>query len=111
MWSAARRLAMLVAGSLALVAVPFVRGARVGALAAVAGGIAVALLATALVPLLRARRILRTETGRAPGGVYRASARTPDRDPLERAAVRHAATALRLVAVAGALTVVAAASR
>jgi hypothetical protein len=44
-------------------------------------------------------------------GVYRASARLPDRDPLERAAVRHAAIALMLVAVAGALTVVAAAAR
>jgi hypothetical protein len=111
-WSAARRLALLVAGSLVFVAVPFALAGRIGSLAAVSGASAVALLVTALLPLLRARRILRDDAQATPDrGVYRASARAADRDPLERAAVRHAAIALMLVAVAAALTIVAAAAR
>jgi hypothetical protein len=111
-WSAARRLTLLVAGSLAIVLLVFARGAHVGALAAITGAVALALLGSSLVPLVRARRILHEGSPPTPGtGVYRASARAPDRDPQERAAVRHAALALMLVAVAGALTVVAAASR
>jgi hypothetical protein len=111
-WSAARRLTLLVAGSLTIVLAVFARGAHVGTLAGIAGASAVALLGSALLPLVRARRILHEDGPPTPEtGVYRASARIPDRDPLERAAIRHAAIALMLVAVAGALTVVAAAAR
>jgi hypothetical protein len=111
-WSAARRLTLLVAGSLAIVLAVFARGAHVGALAAIAGASALALLVGSLLPLVRARRLLHEGAQPTPDtGVYRASARSPDRDPQERAAVRHAAIALMLVAIAGALTVVAAASR
>jgi hypothetical protein len=111
-WSAARRLALLVAGSLVFVAVPFALAGRVGALAAVAGATAVALLVTALLPMFRAQRILQENPKATPEtGVYRASARAADRDPLERAAVHHAAIALMLVALAAALTIVAAAAR
>jgi len=111
-WSAARRLALLVVGSLVFVAVPFALAGRIGALSAGAGTTAVVLLVTALWPLLRARRILDEDAPSTPAAaVYRSSARHLDRDPQERAAVRHAAVALMLLAAAAAFTIVAAASR
>ena len=111
-WSAARRLALLVAGSLVFVAVPFVVCRHIGMLAAISGAGAVTLLATSLVPLFLAQRALRrADRGIAGAEVYRTSARPPDRDASERAAVHGAAIALMLVSMAAALTVVAAASR
>ena len=114
-WNAARRLAVLVGCALALVAIPFVRDARIGLLPAASGGLALALLGIALLPLVRASRLLR-EVRRPPktprtAMVYRASAADEDRDPEERSATHQAAMALMLLALAGALTVVAAAAR
>ena len=114
-WNAARRLAVLVVCALALVAVPFVRDARIGVLPAASGGLALTLLVLALLPLTRASRLLR-QARRPPklppaALVYRASAGEEDRDPEERSATHQAAVALMLLAVAGALTVVAAAAR
>jgi hypothetical protein len=113
--SAARRLAILVACEVALVLLAVVRDARVGGLVAVSGGVGLALFALALFPLTYATHIVRAaeraRDGPAAARVYRTSAREADRDPEERAAVRHAAVALMLLASAGALTVVAAASR
>ena len=114
-WNAARRLAVLVVCALVLVSVPFVRDARIGLLPAASGGLALALLGVALLPLVRASRLLR-EARRPPktppaAMVYRASATEEDRDPEERSATHQAAMALMLLALAGALTVVAAAAR
>jgi hypothetical protein len=114
-WNAARRLAILVVCALALVAVPFVRDARIGLLPAASGGLALALLAAAVLPLVRASRLLR-EAQRPPKAppaamVYRASSTEEDRDPEERSATHQAAVALMLLALAAALTVVAAAAR
>jgi len=114
-WNAARRLAILVVCALALVAVPFVRDARIGLLPAASGGLALLLLGVALLPLYRASQLLR-EAHRPPKApaaamVYRASAAEEDRDPEERSATHQAAVALMLLALAGALTVVAAAAR
>lgn len=114
-WNAARRLAVLVACALALVAVPFVRDARIGLLPAFSGGLALALLAVAVLPLLRASRLLRVahRPPKTPPAamVYRANSAEEDRDPAERSATHQAALALMLLALAGALTVVAAAAR
>ncbi len=114
-WNAARRLALIVAGAMLLVAVPFVRDARVGPLPGVAGAVAFALLALSLVPLVRARRLLRLAAQPpappAASRTYRASAKAEDLDPVERAATHHAAIALVLLAFAGSLVVVAAAAR
>lgn len=114
-WNAARRLAVLVTCALALVAVPFVRDARIGLLPAFSGGLALALLVVAILPLLRASRLLRV-AHRPPkippaAMVYRANSVEEDRDPAERSATHQAALALMLLALAGALTVVAAAAR
>jgi hypothetical protein len=114
-FSAARRLALLVSVALAFVAVPFVRDARVGTLPAFSGAIAVALLCGALVPLLRARRLLQ-KAHMAPKSpatpmVYRESARGLDDEPAEREATHQAAVALLLLAFAASLTVVSAAAR
>jgi hypothetical protein len=115
LWNAARRLALLVVASLALVATPFVRDARIGALPAAAAGIALALLAIAAFPMARARRFLR-KTAEPPAPtptaeVYRTSARSVDHEPEESDATREAAIAFLLLAVSGAFTIVAAASR
>lgn len=114
-WNAARRLAVLVVCALILVSVPFVRDARISVLPAASGGLALVLLGVALLPLVRASRLLR-DVHRAPQAppaamVYRASAGEEDRDPAERSATHQAAMALMLLALAGALTVVAAAAR
>jgi len=114
-WSAARRLAVLVSVALASVAIPFVADARIRTLPALAGGLALALFVASLAPLRRAGQMIRASErpGDLPpaGLAYRASARAPDHDPDERAATHHAANAFLLLAVAGALVVVAAASR
>jgi hypothetical protein len=114
-WSAARRLAWLVLGALLIVSVPFVAQARIGLLSAATGGLAVALLASSLLPLLRAGRMLRhlhapPKVGRA-HEVYRANARAEDPDPEEREATHQSAVALLLLALSAALTIVTAASR
>jgi hypothetical protein len=114
-WNAARRLAVLVMGALVLVAVAFVRDGRIRGLPAVTGALAVGLFVVALRPLLRASRHLR-DARRPPerpaaAMAYRAGASVEDRDPVERSATHEAATALMLLALAGALTVVAAAAR
>jgi len=114
-WSAARRLAVLVAIALASVAVPFVVDARIRTLPALVGGLALALFVASLAPLRRAGRMIHdAERPDAPppaGLAYRASARAADHDPDERAATHHAANAFLLLAVASALVVVAAAAR
>jgi hypothetical protein len=114
-WNAARRLAVLVVCALALVSVPFVRDARISLLSAASWGLALVLLGVALLPLMRASRHLR-EARRPPktpptAMVYRTSSTEEDRDPEERSATHQAAVALMLLALAGALTVVAAAAR
>src|SRR5262249_14801813 len=115
LWNAARRLALLVVASLGLVATPFVRDARIGILPAAAAGIALALLAVAVVPMARARRFLRKTAEPPPAAaaadVYRTSARDLDHEAEESGATRDAAIAFLLLAVSGALTVVAAAAR
>jgi hypothetical protein len=116
MWNAARRLAWLVAVSMGLVATPFVANARIGALPAATAGVAVALFAVAAVPMVRARRFLRKAGEPSPGAaaaaVYRTSARSSvDHESDESGATREAAIAFLLLSVAGALTIVAAASR
>jgi hypothetical protein len=114
--SAARRLAILVAGALVLASVPFVRDAHIGALPAAMGGLAIALLAAALLPLARATRLLRQPSHPAkppPAAmVYRTVATDEDdSDPAAGAATRPAAVAFLLLALAAALTIVAAAAR
>jgi hypothetical protein len=114
-WAAARRLAFIVLVALSFIAIPFVQDARIGPLPAVTGGLAVALLVASFPLLLLARREIR-EAGRpapvpAAAQVYRASAKAPDCDGVERAATHHAAVAFLLLAAAGSLLVVAAAAR
>ncbi len=115
LWSAARRLAFLVVGSLLLVAVPFALDARVGPLPAVCGALALALLGAAVLPLLRAGRgVHELDAGpKIPlvADVYRTPASAPDTDATERVAAHHAAVAFLLLALAGSLVVVAAAAR
>jgi hypothetical protein len=78
-------------------------------------GLAIALWLAAMVPLSRARRILRglEPVGTAPAGAmaYRASARAVEDEPAALVATRWAAIALMLLAWAGALAIVAATSR
>lgn len=114
-WNAARKLAWLVLGALAIVSVPFAMDTRIGVLPAASGGIAVALLLVSLVPLRRAACLLR-RLHAAPklvpaAAVYRASARSIDLEPEEREATHQSAVALLLLALAAALVVVAAAAR
>jgi hypothetical protein len=118
MWNAARRLAWLVALSLGLVATPFVADARIGTLSAATAGVAVTLLAIAAVPMARARRFLRKAAAPSPAAaaaaVYRTSARgrgSVDHESDESGATREATIAFLLLSLAGALTIVAAASR
>jgi hypothetical protein len=114
-WSAARRLAILVAGALVLASIPFVRDARIGPLPAATGGLATVLLLAALLPLARATRLLRqvnSPTKAPPAAmVYRTMTADEDRGPAEGAATRQAAVAFLLLALAAALTIVAAAAR
>lgn len=115
-WSAARRLAILVAGALMLASVPFVCDAHIGALPAATGGLAIALLAGALLPLARATRLLRqsSQPAKVPpvAMVYRTVATDEDDGgPVEGAATRSAAVAFLLLALAAAFTIVAAAAR
>jgi hypothetical protein len=114
MLSAARRLAMIVACEVVLVALALLRDPRIGGLPGISAGLGLALFVASLPPLARATHIVRA--GQRPiaataAKVYRTSARNPDRDVAERAATRYSAAALMLLAVAGAVTVVAAASR
>lgn len=115
MWSAARRLAMIVACEVALVTLTMLRARPIGALAAVSGGLGLALFLASLPSLVRASHIVRdSQRAKEPAAtskVYRTSAKPIDPDAAERAVVRHAAAALMLLAAAGAITVVAAASR
>jgi hypothetical protein len=115
LWNAARRLAWLVAASLGLVATPFVCDARIGTMPAATVGIAVALLAVAAWPMARARRFLRKAAEVPPAAaaadVYRTSARGVDHEPEESEATHGAAIAFLLLALSGALTIVAAAAR
>lgn len=115
LWSAARRLLVLVVVASASVAVPFALDGRVRPLPAVSGALALALLAAALIPMLRARRFLRqVDTPGpppAPAMAYRTSARTIEDDATANRAARAAALAFLLLCLAAALTVVAAAAR
>jgi hypothetical protein len=116
LWNAARRLAFLVVGSLGLVSTPFVFDARVGAVPGVTAAVAVALLFIAAIHIVRARRFVLRAAEPAPairaGAVYRTSARFGvDHEADESGAAREAAIAFLLLAVSGALVVVAAAAR
>jgi hypothetical protein len=104
-----------VACEVVLVALALLRDPRIGGLPGISAGLGLALFVASLPPLARATHIVRagqrpTEVSTA-AKVYRTSARDPDRDLAERAATRYSAAALMLLAVAGAVTVVAAASR
>jgi hypothetical protein len=110
-----RRLAILVAAALALVAVAFALDAHVRMVPGTCGGLALGLLVAALVPLRQARRLVRqSERGAPPppaAEAYRASARVDDDEMTANRAIHHAAIALLLLSLAGTLTVVAAAAR
>jgi hypothetical protein len=119
--NAVRRLALLVAATLAIVGARFVAGGvgRIGALAAATGGLAFTLLASSFVPLALAARSLPRATlvpdRPAPAHVYRANARAPyadaERETAESRAIHAAAVAFLLLSLSAALAVVAAASR
>jgi hypothetical protein len=118
-WTAARRLAFLVGGSLAVVGSLLVRDAllRRGVLFAdVLAGSAAVLATIALFAMLRARPFFarRDETLVTRGSPYRENAHTALEDPLEpdrNRAIRSALAALMALAVATGLAVAAAASR
>jgi hypothetical protein len=111
----ARRLAILVASALALVAVPFVVDAHMRTLPAACGAMALGLLLGALTPLRQAQRLVRETEAPPPvppaGMVYRANPRATDMEATENQATRQAVMALLLLSLAGTLTVVAAAAR
>jgi len=112
-WSAAKRLAVLVAGSLALVAVAFSLDRHVRPFAGASAGLALACVAMSLVALAQARRLQRVETlpePLAPSSIYRTNASAPQEVDLTRA-TRSAAIAFVLLSLAGAMTIVAAAAR
>jgi hypothetical protein len=115
LWTAARRLFALVLIAAASVAIPFVAGARMGPLPAASGLLTLALLTTSLLPMLRARRLLRrldTPAAQPPASMaYRASARTIENEATADGASRSAAIAIMLLSLAVASTIVAAASR
>lgn len=115
LWSAARRLLVLVVVASAFVALPFALDGRVRPLPAVCGALALALLASALIPMLRARRFLRQadapEPPPAAAMVYRTSARTVVDESTANRAARAAAIAFLLLCLAASLTIVAAAGR
>ena len=117
-WNAARRLAVLVFGALTLLGAAVVYDRRLGLLPGALGGLALALLLISLVPLLRASQFLRAMSlpPKAPPAalVYRANpvGRSLEAvDRAERAVTHQAAVAFLLLALAGALAVVAAAAR
>jgi hypothetical protein len=116
-WNAARRLACLVVGVLALVGTLLVRDAvlhRGGLFAELCAGLAAYLVVGALVAIVRARRFLlaRVEDPLPTlEGPYRQNARVPVQEPECADATRLAAGALAALAIAGAFVVVAAASR
>jgi hypothetical protein len=118
-WNAARRLAYLVAGALALVGALLVRdaiGYRGGLFAELSAGFAACLVLGALVAILRVRRLFAQSSPppAAPEDPYRQNARTLADEPQEpenARATRCAAGALVALAIAGAFVVVAAASR
>lgn len=113
--SAAGRLFALVVAAAACVAIPFAAGARVGPLPAVSGLLTLALLTTALFPMLRARRLLRLADAPAvpppTWTAYRASARIIEDEATEDRASQAAGIAILLSSLALASTIVAAASR
>ncbi len=115
LWTAARRLFALAVVAAACVAIPFIAGARMGPLPAASGLLTVALLTAALVPMSRARHLLRLiEAPASPPSasmVYRTSARAIDDEATADGASRSAAIALMLLSLAVASTIVAAASR
>lgn len=115
LWSAARRLLVLVVLASAFVAVPFAIDGRMRTLPAISGAFALALLGAALIPLLRARRFLRQvdtpEPPPAAAMAYRASARPVADEATANRAARAAAIAFLLLCVAASLAIVAAAAR
>jgi hypothetical protein len=115
LWSAARRLLMLVVIASACVAVPFALDGRMRPLPAVSGAFALALLGSALIPMLRARRFLRQADMPLPppavAMAYRTSARTLEDTSTANRAARAAAIAFLLLCLAASLTIVAAAAR
>ncbi|HEX8794662.1 MAG TPA: hypothetical protein VF765_27135 [Polyangiaceae bacterium] len=115
LWSAARRLLVLVVIASASVAVPFALDGRMRTLPAVMGAFALALLGAALIPMLRARRFLRqADTPEPPPSAamaYRTSARTIADESTANRAARAAAIAFLLLCLAASLTIVAAAAR
>jgi hypothetical protein len=115
LWSAARRLLVLVVIASASVAVPFALDGGMRTFPAVSGLFALALLGAAIIPMLRARRFLRqADTPLPPPAVamaYRTSARTLEDDATANRAARAAAIAFLLLCGAASLAIVAAAAR
>jgi hypothetical protein len=115
LWSAARRLLVLVVVATAFVAVPFALDGGMRTLPAISGALALALLAAALIPMIRARRFLRQADMPEPPPpaslAYRTSARTTADDSTANRAARAAAAAFLLLCLAASLTIVAAAAR
>jgi hypothetical protein len=115
LWSAARRLLALVVIASASVAIPFAIDGRVRTVPAISGALALALLAAAVIPMLRARRVLRRvdtpEPPPAAAMAYRTSARTLEDTSTANRAARAAAIAFLLLCLAASLTIVAAAAR
>jgi hypothetical protein len=114
-WNAARRLLILVLAALTGLAVTAVCDGRVRPVTATAGGLALAFVCASFVPLLRASRSLRAMQGAieqpSAARVYRANPSDVDCERAERDAIHHAAVAFVLLALAGSLSVVAAAAR
>lgn len=115
LWSAARRLLLLVVVASASVAVPFALDGRMRTLPAVMGAFALALLGAALIPMLRARRfLLQAETPEpqpSASMAYRTNARAIEDVAAANRAARAAAIAFLLLCLAASLTIVAAAAR
>lgn len=115
LWNAARRLLLMVFVASAFVAVPFVIDGHMRTLPAVSGALALALLAAALLPMIRARRLLQQadtpEPPPAASMAYRTSARAVEDDATADRAARAAALAFAMLCLAATLTIVAAAAR
>jgi hypothetical protein len=118
LWSAGRRLAVLVSGSMVVVAVSYVSDRPVGPLPAATWCASLLLLVLGLISLARARHYLRQcempLPAPHPPEVYRTNAvdrADGDRPIEESGAARAVAIALVVLALSGALTIVAAASR
>jgi hypothetical protein len=114
-WNAARRLAALVMGALAILAITGMYDERIRPLSAATAGLALTLLVVSLVPLFRAsrsRRGMNSPVRQPPAArVYRENPSQEDRERAERAATHHGAVAFLLLALAGSLAVVAVAAR